>query len=108
MSSKSKPFKVGIIGYGCSAKVFHIPFILTIPEFSIYAIVQRNPKLDNNAEKDQPGVKIYRSSSEMAQDPAIDVIVVTTIPDSHFSLTKEALLGGKHGNLYASFRTYYD
>jgi len=94
----SRPFNVGIIGYGLSAKVFHIPLILTVPEFKIYAIVQRSPKPDDDAEKDHPGVKVYRSSSEMAQDPAIDVIVVTTVPDSHFSLTKEALEGGKHGN----------
>jgi predicted dehydrogenase len=94
----SKPFNVGIVGYGLSAKVFHIPLILTVPEFRIYAIVQRSPKPDDDAEKNHPGVKVYRSSSEMAQDPAIDVIVVTTIPDSHFALAKEALEGGKHGN----------
>jgi len=78
MSSKS--YNVGIIGYGLSAKVFHIPLILAVPEFKLYAIVQRSPKPDDNAEKDHPGIKAYRSTEDMVADEKLDVVVVTTIP----------------------------
>jgi predicted dehydrogenase len=94
----SQTYNVGIIGYGMSAKIFHIPLLSVIPAFTLYAIVQRTPKRDDDAEKDHPGIKSYRSTEEMVQDPNVDVVVVTTIPETHFELTKLALENGKHGN----------
>jgi predicted dehydrogenase len=93
----SKRYNIGIIGYGLSAKVFHIPLILTVPDFKLHAIVQRSPKPDDNAEKDHPGVKIWRSAGDMVTDEKLDVVVVTTAPDTHASLAKLALEAGKHG-----------
>ena len=93
----SQTYNVAVIGYGMSAKVFHIPLIDLLPQFKLYAIVQRSPKPDGDAEKDHPGIKSYRSTEEMVQDPQVDVVVVTTIPETHFELTKMALENGKHG-----------
>jgi len=92
-----KSFNVGIIGYGLSAKVFHIPLLASVPELKFYAIVQRTPKPDDDAGKDHPGIKSYRSSEELIKDEAVDVIIVTTTPETHFELTKSALENGKHG-----------
>lgn len=91
-----KTYNVAVIGYGMSAKVFHIPLIQVLPEFKLYAIVQRTPKHNDDAEKDHPGIKSYRSSEEMVQDSGIEVVVVTTAPTSHFELGKLALEHGKH------------
>ncbi|OGE56888.1 hypothetical protein PENARI_c002G01717 [Penicillium arizonense] len=92
----SKTYNVGIVGYGFSAKIFHIPFVAEVPELKLYAIVQRTPKADDDAEKDHPGVKSFRTTEEMVQDPAIDIVIITTAPDSHFALSKLALEAGKH------------
>lgn len=103
----SQKFNFGIIGYGFSAKIFHIPFITYVPELNLHAIVQRSPKPDNDAEKDHPGVKIHRSVVDLMNDEKVDVVVVTTAPDQHFSLAKQALEAGKHGEqdrLYPSKR----
>ena len=80
-----------------SAKVFHIPLITTVPELRFYAIVQRNPKPNDDAEKDHPGVKRYHSSEEMIKDEAVDLVIVTTTPETHFSLSKLALENSKNG-----------
>jgi predicted dehydrogenase len=48
----SKTYNVGIVGYGFSAKIFHIPFVAEVPELKLYAVVQRTPKADDDAEKD--------------------------------------------------------
>lgn len=93
------PSNVGVIGYGFSAKTFHLPFIQQVPDLKLYAIVQRTPTPDDDAEKDHPGIKSFRSTEDMVRDPAVDVVVVTTAPDSHFPLTKLALENGKHGQL---------
>ena len=93
----SQTYKVGIIGYGMSAKVFHIPLIVGVPELKLYAVVQRTPKPNDDPEKDHPGVKVYRSAEEMVKDEAVDVVLVLTTPDTHFDLAKLALRSGKHG-----------
>ena len=93
----SRRYNVGVIGYGLSAKVFHIPLILVVPEFKLLAIVQRSPKPEDDAEKDHPDVKIWRAADEMVADEKVDVVVVTTAPDTHLSLAKLALQAGKHG-----------
>lgn len=95
----SQPYNVGIIGYGMSAKVFHIPLLGVVPEFKLYAIVQRMPKPGNDAEKDHPDTKSYRSTEEMVKDSKVDIVVVSTIPETHFEFTKLALENGKHGTV---------
>ncbi|KAL4957485.1 hypothetical protein BDW69DRAFT_156168 [Aspergillus filifer] len=92
----SRTYNIGIIGYGFSAKTFHIPFILDVPSFKLYAINQRSPKPDDDAEKDHPGIKSYRSAEELVKDANVDVVVITTAPDLHFELSKLALENGKH------------
>ena len=92
-----QPFNVGIVGYGSSAKTFHIPLIICVAELKLYAVVQRNPTPESNAEKDLPGIKSYRSTQDMVRDEGVDVVVVTTTPETHFELAKLALESGKHG-----------
>ncbi|PKY07281.1 putative dehydrogenase [Aspergillus campestris IBT 28561] len=92
----SKIFNVGVIGYGFSAKIFHIPFIQEVPQLKLYAVVQRTPKPEDDAEKDHPGIKSYRSAQDMVKDEAVEVVVVTTAPDSHYELVKLALESGKN------------
>lgn len=92
----TKTWNVGVVGYGFSAKIFHIPFITAVPDFKLYAIVQRTPKPEDDAEKDHPGIKGYRSAEDLVKDSNVDLVVITTAPDSHYALTKLALNAGKH------------
>jgi predicted dehydrogenase len=79
-----------------SAKVFHIPLILSTPSMTLHSIVQRTPTASNSASKDHPSAKIYNSTDAMFADPSIDLIIITTTPDSHFTLCKSALEAKKH------------
>ncbi|KAJ5633715.1 hypothetical protein N7528_001557 [Penicillium herquei] len=84
----SKIWKVGVVGYGLSAKVFHIPFINALPEYTLHAIVQRSPKVGNDAAKEHP--------KDMLENTMIDLVVISTPTESHYSLTKSALCAQKH------------
>ena len=95
MSSKS--WNVGVIGYGSSAKTFHLPFIQQVPELNLFAIVQRHPTPEDDAAKDFPGIKSYRSAEDLVKDGDVDVVIITTAPDSHFGLAKLSLENGKNG-----------
>lgn len=90
------PINVAVVGYGLSAKIFHIPFILAVPDLHLHGIVQRSPKPDNNASNDHLDAKIYSSFEEAIADPDVELVVITSIPETHFPMAKAALEAGKH------------
>ncbi|KAF5244419.1 hypothetical protein FOXYS1_15252, partial [Fusarium oxysporum] len=86
-----KTFNVGVVGYGMSAKIFHIPFLTQTPQFKLHAIVQRSPKEGNSAPADYPDIKHYTDYKDLFADSAVDLVVISTPPNNHFELTKAAL-----------------
>jgi predicted dehydrogenase len=93
-------YNVALIGYGLSAKVFQIPFVPLVPQFKLDAIVQRHPKPNDDAAHDHPDVKVYRSTEELFEDEEVDVVMIGTSSDSHYTLCKQALEAGKHGECH--------
>ncbi|KAH8652077.1 hypothetical protein BX600DRAFT_516160 [Xylariales sp. PMI_506] len=96
MASAAKKFNVGVVGYGLSAKVFQIPFIKTTPSLQLYSILQRSPKPDDSAPADYPNLQHHTMYDEFLADPALDVVVLSTIPSVHFEQASKALKAGKH------------
>ncbi|KAL3431018.1 oxidoreductase [Aspergillus tetrazonus] len=90
------PLYAAVVGYGFSAKTFHIPFLLHNPVFHLYAIVQRAPRNGNSAVADFPHVKILNDAYDAIADRAVDVLIITSTNDTHFPLSKAALESGKH------------
>ncbi|KAI0427226.1 hypothetical protein F5Y09DRAFT_316773 [Xylaria sp. FL1042] len=91
-----KIFNVGVIGYGMSAKIFHIPFITATPAFKLHSILQRNPQPESSAPQDYPSLKHFKSVEPFLADADLDVVVLSTTPDTHFPLAQQALNAGKH------------
>ena len=97
MSSHADPFRVAIVGYGLSAKIFHIPFLTHLPsDFVLHGIVQRSAKPDNNAVADHPSATIYKSFEEMLDDDAVEVVVLCTPAVGHAEMCKAAIAKGKN------------
>lgn len=93
MSTKRK-IRVGLIGFGLSGRVFHAPFLHTMSNmFELRSVVERH---SNEAIKIYPYIKTVRSTTELFDDPDIDLVIITTSNDLHYSLSKEALEKGKH------------
>ncbi|KAF5987509.1 dehydrogenase [Fusarium bulbicola] len=98
------PIKVGVVGYGNSAKSFHLPFITSIPDYEVIAILQRKeaPANPSSAEKgshctvDFPHVRHYRTAEEFFADKDILFVIVATQHDTHASFAEQALNAGKH------------
>ncbi|KAK3366197.1 hypothetical protein B0T24DRAFT_638223 [Lasiosphaeria ovina] len=91
-----KQFNVGIIGYGLSAKVFHIPFVALTETLVLHSIVQRSPEAGNSAPADFPELVHHTSAAALLADAAVDVVIVSTPPQTHFALARDALRAGKH------------
>lgn len=90
---------VAVLGYGLSAKVFHIPFILTTSGLRLHSIVQRSPTSGNSASSDHPGVQVFTSIQDLYSSPGwedIGLVVVSTSNNTHFQYAREAIESGKN------------
>ncbi|KAI0879907.1 NAD(P)-binding protein [Annulohypoxylon maeteangense] len=96
-STTKSTFNVGVIGYGLSATIFHIPFITITPSFKLHSILQRDPANSAlSAPRDHPDVKHFTTLDQFLDDAALDVVIITTPPQTHFSFAQKALQAGKH------------
>jgi len=82
-----------LVSFGMSGKVFHAPFLATNPNFNLVGSWERSSK---NIEAAYPGTKSYNSYEELLADARIDLVVVNSPNDTHFTYAKSALLAGKH------------
>lgn len=85
--------KVAVIGYGYSAQTFHLPYIKERNGFELVAIGTSRPE---KIERKFQGITIYTDPTELLNHSDAELIVVSTPNDSHYHLTKSALLMNKH------------
>ncbi|MER2493157.1 oxidoreductase [Catenovulum sediminis] len=87
------PIKTAIVGYGFSAKTFHLPFITTLPELSLCAISSSQQQLVTT---EQPQAKYFASAEAMLEQSDAELVIITAPNNVHFKLAKLALENGKH------------
>jgi scyllo-inositol 2-dehydrogenase (NADP+) len=87
------PIKVGLAGFGISAKVFHAPFFAVMPSYTLVSVLERHGQ---TAAETYPGTRVVKSMDELLDDPEIELIVITTPNETHFDYTARALRKGKH------------
>ena len=94
---------VGVIGYGGSSKLFHLPYIQAAPAIKIYAILQRVPAPvglsppGSHCTIDYPEAKHYQDLDKFLADKGIDLVLICTGPETHAELAIACLNAKKHG-----------
>lgn len=88
--------KVGLIGYGMAGQVFHAPIITAVPGLELTKIRVTKPEHRQLATERYPKAELVTDSKEIFSDETIDLVVIATPNDLHYSLAEEALLAGKH------------
>lgn len=83
---------IAYIGNGKSANRYHIPFAQKVPGLVIKKIVSKS---ESKWEKIE-GVEYVNETRDVYEDDAIDLVVLSTPPHTHYELAKEALTHGKH------------
>ncbi|KAK5081249.1 transcription regulator gal80 [Lithohypha guttulata] len=95
------PIKVGILGLSTKpsawATLAHYPYLKSSQHYQIVAVCNSSLQtsqaaIDHFGLKD---AKPHASYESMAQDPNVELYVVSTRADSHFEIAKPALLAGK-------------
>ncbi len=88
-----KPITTALCSYGMSGHVFHSPFISINPKFNLYGVFERTK---NEAQKNYPNIKTFRSLETMLADDAIELVIVNTPNITHYEFAKKVITAGKH------------
>ncbi|GAB3461602.1 oxidoreductase [Azotobacter salinestris] len=83
--------KTAVIGYGLSARIFHLPFIHHQPELQLVAISSSQEQL----RQDYPRLQHYADGSELIAHSDAELVIITSPNHSHYPLARQALLAGK-------------
>lgn len=84
--------RIGLIGYGPAARVFHGPLIAACPGATLAGAAVRHPE----AVTDAPAGLAVTTVDAMLADRSVDAVVVATPSGSHHAVARRALLAGKH------------
>ncbi|KGQ45102.1 Gfo/Idh/MocA family oxidoreductase [Gallibacterium anatis] len=84
--------RVGIAGFGMSANVFHLPFLVRDPRFKVVKIFERS---GNKAAAKFPQITTVRTFADLLADD-VDLVIITTPNLTHYAFAKQAIMAGKH------------
>ena len=84
--------EVGLIGFGLAGRAFHAPVIRAVPGMHLAAILQRT---GNEAAEKYPDVRIVRNLDELLAIREIQLVVIATPNDTHYSFARQCLAAGR-------------
>jgi len=84
--------KTAVIGYGLSARTFHLSFIKLQPELELVAISSSQSEVAQA----YPEIAHYQDATDLIAQSDAELVVITSPNHSHFPLAKAALQQGKH------------
>jgi scyllo-inositol 2-dehydrogenase (NADP+) len=84
--------RVGLIGFGLAGQAFHAPVIRGVAGMELACVLERNT---SKSKERYPEVRVARTLDEMLADKTIQLCVVATPNDSHFSYAKACLEAGR-------------
>ncbi|MFM2475725.1 oxidoreductase [Celerinatantimonas sp. MCCC 1A17872] len=88
-----QPIRVGVIGYGNSAKTFHLPFINALPMFELVAISSSQSEA---LKADYPNVAHYQDAMTLIEQSDAQLVIITAPNQAHYPLAKAAIEKGQH------------
>jgi scyllo-inositol 2-dehydrogenase (NADP+) len=91
-----KIINAAIIGFGNSGQTFLAPFIDANPGFDLKKISTSDPVKAAKAKNIYPNIEVVSDAEQIMNDESIELVLVGSPNTSHLSLTKAALLAGKH------------
>lgn len=85
--------KTGVAAFGKSAKVFHVPFLITLPGYEITTVFERHAE---ESKKVIPKVNVVKTFEDLINNDEVELVVITTPNTTHFDYASRALKAGKH------------
>ncbi len=92
---EERPARVAMIGYGAIG-FEHGTAISNVAGLEYAAVCDRNEARLAVARAAFPGIKTCTNLAEIEADPNIDLVIVSTPPDTHAAISMQMLRAGKH------------
>ena len=89
----SRKINTALVGFGMTAKVMHAPFLVTGEKYDVTTVVERHRQDSKGL---FPNAQIVRSFEEALQQKEVELVIITTPNNSHFTYAQQALEAGKH------------
>jgi scyllo-inositol 2-dehydrogenase (NADP+) len=90
---KMEKVKTAVVGFGMSGQTFHAPIIDSLNETELTAVLSSNK---DRVLQHYPDVTVYNDYDKLLSDPTIELVVVTTPNQLHYSMAKQAIRANKH------------
>ena len=87
---------VGLLGYAPSVGRLHGLGAESTSGLQLRAVCDLNPARGDQARQDFPGVALQPDAAALAAAAEVDLVIVTTPPNSHAGLCLELMQAGKH------------
>lgn len=87
--------RVGLLGFGAIGAE-HAAGVSGTSGLALTALCDQSAQRRAMAGRANPGVRTYAKAGELLGDAAVDVVIVSTPPDSHERWAHEAIAAGKH------------
>jgi predicted dehydrogenase/threonine dehydrogenase-like Zn-dependent dehydrogenase len=94
--SKRSDLKIGLVGAGNLARWAHLPSLSKIPHVSLQAVCSTSGARGNTYARRFGASYFCSDYGQMLDDPEVDVVMVLSRNQHHFSQAYEALMAGKH------------
>ena len=94
-ASPATPLRAALLGYGAIGDE-HSAAFRAVAGFELAAVCDRSPARLEAALRQAPDVRTTTDAAALVEDPDVDVVVVSTPPDSHAGWALRALQAGKH------------
>ncbi|MBM3442767.1 MAG: oxidoreductase [Bacteroidetes bacterium] len=87
------PIRSALVSFGISSRTFHAPFLTTMPDYRLEAVLERR---GDAAANKYPDIRTHRDLESLLADEAIELVIITAPNDTHFPYAKACLEAGKH------------
>ncbi len=94
--SAKSDLKVALVGAGNLARWAHLPSLAKIPNVSLHAVYSASPARGNTYARRFGASYFSTDYQQILDDPQVDVVMVLSRNQHHFSQAYEALMAGKH------------
>ena len=88
-----RKINTALVGFGMTAKVMHAPFLAVSNQYHVTTVVERHK---SESKQMFPDAQIVRSLDELLQRDDVELVIITTPNESHFTYAQQALQAGKH------------
>ena len=95
-SVATSPLGVGIVGCGRAAERLHLPALSGVTGLEVRALCDRDSERLARASQRLPSARTYERSTELIDDPSVDVVAICLPTESHADAATAALGAGKH------------